>query len=128
MSSGQEYYLQDGQERHERRHFSRLAASVDVNYSLLEKKQDKNIKAVSKNIAAGGICIIAYEQLKTGSVLELNINIAEINRTVKAKGKVIWNSEFTVGQDQPRYDVGVEFVEISDSDRQLISQYVFKLQ
>ena len=112
----------------ERRRFPRLAASVDVNYSVV-KKTSAAESSEAKNISAGGICLIVYQKLKIGTVLDLKIFISDINQTVTAQGKVIWSSHFTVGHDsRDRYDVGIEFIEIDQAARRKISEYVFKLK
>ena len=112
----------------ERRQFPRLAATVDIGYNILDKKQAEE-KTVTKNISSGGICLIVYEKIPIGTPLALSLHISDINCTIKAKGKVIWSSYFTVGQDKrERYDLGIEFTEIAESDRQKISQYVFRLK
>ena len=111
----------------ERRRFPRLIASVDVEYSILRKGTLQE-QAVTKNISAGGICLIVYEKIEPGTFLALKILLSSINYIIEAKAKVIWSSYFTVGPDgRDRYDLGIEFVEINESDRQKISQYVFKL-
>lgn len=112
----------------ERRQFPRLVTTVDIGYSILDKKQTEE-KTVAKNIGAGGICLIVYEKIAIGTLLDLRLHLGDINSTVKAKGKVIWSSYFTVGSDErERYDLGIEFTEIAESDRQKISQYVFRLR
>ena len=112
----------------ERRRFPRLNVSVDIEYSILKKESLHGNESITKNISAGGICLIVYEDVKVGSLLDLKINISEINYSINVKGKVIWSSSFSIGSDQrDRYDLGIEFTDINETDRQKISQYVFKL-
>ena len=111
----------------ERRRFPRLNISADVEYSVLEKVPPEIKKSLSKNISAGGICVIFYEDVKPGTILDLKINLSDINYTIETKGRVVWRSSFSLTTDtRPRYDTGVEFIDIKESDRQKLSQYVLK--
>lgn len=112
----------------ERRLFPRLSASVDIQYNVVARVTPSGENSVSKNISAGGICLIVYEKIEPGSILDLKFSIPEDNRCIEAKGRVIWSEHFTVGTDAAdKYDVGIEFTEVSQDDRQKISQYVFRL-
>ena len=114
--------------RIERRRFPRLITSADVEYTILEKKPLQEKDTVSKNISAGGICLIVYEKIEPGSILDLKIRLEDINYVALVKGRVVWNSYFTFDADKKaRYDLGIEFIEINESDRQKISKYVLNL-
>ena len=112
----------------ERRQFPRLNSSADVEYTILKKGMLPGEKTATKNISAGGICLIVYEKIGLGSLLALSIHFIDIDYVLEAKGRVIWSSSFTVGSDgRERYDLGIEFTEMDESDRQKISQYIFRL-
>ena len=114
--------------RVERRRFPRLITSADVEYTILEKKALQEKDTVSKNISAGGICLIAYEKVGLGSLLDLKIRLEDINETLEVKGRVVWSSYFTFDADKKdRYDLGIEFIEINESDRQKISKYILNI-
>jgi c-di-GMP-binding flagellar brake protein YcgR len=109
----------------ERRKFPRLVADVVVEYSVIAKEPEKET-SVTKNISAGGICLIVYEDIEINSILSLKILLPVSKSPLQAKGKVIWKSEFSIDSEQrERYDLGIEFVEIKELDRQKIFQYVF---
>lgn len=111
----------------EKRRFPRLATSVDVEYKILKDKTLSK-ETVTKNIGAGGICLIAYEKVEVGSLLSLELRLPEGHSAIEAKGRVVWSSYFTIeGDRRDRYDLGIEFTQLSESDRQKLSQYVFKL-
>jgi len=111
----------------EKRKFARLNTSVDVQYSVLEKKPKKELKTKTKDISAGGICIIANEQLEVENLLGISIYLAGESMPITAKGRVVWTKSFQMGKQNQHYDVGVEFVDISSEDRKKIDQYVFSL-
>ncbi len=109
----------------ERRSFVRLNLLSDVIYTKSPKEERLTF---TKNISKGGICIIAYEELKKSELLDLEIYLPDDNAPINAKGKVAWSKEFIIGDKArgKRFDVGVEFVEINDSDLNKIDKYVFR--
>ena len=112
----------------ERRKFPRLNTSTDVEYIVIGKTLAGEKKTVTKNISAGGICLIVYEKIETATVLDLRIYLRDINATIEARGQVKWSSYFTMAPDsRPRYDIGIEFIEIKEPDRQQLSKYVLDL-
>lgn len=110
----------------ERRKYPRLKFNVDVDYKILRESGFISTTAESKNIGAGGVCIIALERFGVGSSLSLKFSLPGAPKPIKAIGRVAWIAEFSVG-DAPlhtAYDTGIEFTEISDEDREKINEYV----
>ena len=114
----------------ERREFIRLNASVDVQYTILEKTSPSGGAGVSsRNISAGGLCLIVYEDVPVGSLLALSVYFPDLDFPIICKGKVAWSKAFAVAdEEKKRYDIGVEFVDISDEDRQKINQCVLSFK
>ncbi len=111
----------------ERRKFPRLNASVAIEYSVLQKPQSTET-AFTKNISAGGICIIVYEEIKPGSILSLRLNLVDEHDYIDSRGRVAWVSEFCFDYDNRKcWDIGVEFIGISDEERARLSKYIFML-
>jgi hypothetical protein len=114
-------------ERHEeRRQFPRFNLLVDVSVTKRASSQREKL-LITKNISQGGICIIAYEELKVGDFLDLKIHPPGSKESIKAIGKVIWCREFCIGDEQKgrRFDVGVEFVGLNDDTFKEINKYLF---
>ena len=113
----------------EKRRFPRLNTSVNIEYAILKKESLQGRKAVAKNISARGICLIVYEKIEIGTILDIRFNLKDINYTIEARGKVVWSRYLTVMPDNiVRYDLGIEFVEIKEADQQKLSQYVLNLK
>ena len=113
----------------EKRRFPRLNTSVDIEYGIFKKESLQEGKAVTKNISAGGICFVVCEKIEIDTILDIKFNLKDINYTIKARGKVVRSSCFTAISDNiARYDLGVEFIEIRDADRQKLSQYVLNVK
>ena len=111
----------------ERRRYARLNALVDVAYNRHpHEPETESLLRLSKNISKGGICLIVYDELKKDDLLDLKIFLPDTNNPVEAMGQVVWASEFIIGDKiGKRYDVGIEFVKISDKDKDRIDRYVF---
>jgi c-di-GMP-binding flagellar brake protein YcgR len=112
----------------ERRRFVRLDMNVVVKWEKITEDSNQIVgdTDITKNISVGGICLIAYERLEVGDKLRLEIELPT-KKTVSAKGRVVWINEFEViGRGlEKRYDVGVEFIDIRDEDREEINKFVF---
>jgi c-di-GMP-binding flagellar brake protein YcgR len=112
----------------EKRRFPRLPLDIEVEYSPLYQEEPELFTTGSKNISYGGVCIIVFEKPKEGSLLELKFSFPGLNKFIICKGKVSWVKELDFGGLEGRriYEVGVEFMEMSDSDREKIREYIDK--
>lgn len=110
----------------ERRKFPRLNFRVDFEYNILNKTGFKDERAETKNISTGGICIILLNKVEIGDKLKLKFYLPGVNTPIMTVGRVVWTQEFTVGtiDNSTAYDVGIEFIEISEDDRQKVNQYI----
>lgn len=104
----------------ERRKFMRFPAILDVIYRIPERPIDS--KCISKDFSREGIGFSVNEWLVPGTVLDLQIDIADDDIAVFARGKVIWLE--STGQGS-RFDTGIEFGYIWRLDRARIFEYVY---
>lgn len=101
--------------------------AVDIDYSIIDKEPLVETSH-TKNISAGGICLIIYEKVEIDTLLSLTIKLPEENQPILTKGKVAWTKEFRLNSEQTNsWDAGIEFVNIKDIDRDKISKYIFTL-
>jgi c-di-GMP-binding flagellar brake protein YcgR len=112
----------------ERRRFVRLDARVKVEYQILESQQVV-VDSFTKNVSQGGICLFLSSALKKDTVLDLKLYLPDQREPVPAVGKIVWIEQFEVGEKEGReqYEAGIEFINISDVDRNKIGRYVFGL-
>lgn len=110
----------------DKRKFPRLPFNIDVEYKVLSDDLQDVSLTLTKNISAGGICILSLEKLDIGKNLSLNFSLPEIKEPINATGKVVWIEEFSVGdtKSSKAFDAGIEFTKINESDQQKINQYV----
>jgi c-di-GMP-binding flagellar brake protein YcgR len=112
----------------DRRKYPRLRAAV-VEYSPVGEEDTKEM-SFTKDVGAGGICIIVSENIEQDAVLSLKIYLPDSEDAIDAMGKVVWvrESEFLKAKarnkDKKHYDLGLEFVEIEEKDREKIYHYV----
>ena len=110
----------------ERRKFERLNLLADVSYSKRVPSEQEKL-SLAKNISSGGISIISYEPLQESDILDLKVYLPEDKEPVNVVGRVSWVKEFIVGDDKKgkRFDAGIEFIKISDKDKEKINKYTF---
>ena len=112
----------------EKRRFLRLNSTVEIQYTILGKELQEDVKTKTKNISAGGLCIIAHESLEKDYILGISIYLPGEALPITAKGRVVWIKPFQIGKEEQHYDVGVEFTEIDTEDRKKIDQFVFSFK
>ena len=110
----------------ERRKFPRITVELIVRYKILSPAEQQ-FEGTTKNISGGGVCLVAREQYTSGTVMAMEIKFPHSINPAVVKGRVVWSKESGLGPSpagRPRFDNGIEFEEISDSDRQQIIKQV----
>lgn len=79
------------------------------------------ITTYTENISAGGVRVVIEERLESSSTVGLEMQINK--NTISCKGRVVWvvNKESPYKKGVFYYDTGIEFYEINDNDRRVIS-------
>lgn len=109
----------------ERRKYIRLQTPVEMTYVVLENNRVYN--TISKNISADGIRFETNDKdLKTGGLVELKLNIAGASNPVHAKAKAIWKKKLSL-EDAAPFDVGLEFTEIEDDNKNTFLKFLCDL-
>lgn len=110
----------------ERRKYVRLQTGVGVKYTIIGKPGE--VRAFSKDISAGGLCLVLSDELTEQTPLQLEIKIPDLKDAIAALARVIWQKKFTDPTDASKvcFHTGVEFTGISDFDRFNINRYVLE--
>lgn len=110
----------------EKRRFVRLDVRVNVEYEIVQAPEAK-FKSFTKNLSQGGICLFLDSFLKKDTLLDLKLHIPERSKPLEATGKIVWIETFKIGDKDAKehFEAGVEFVDISDDDKNMIAKYVF---
>ena len=80
-----------------------------------------------KNISGGGVCLfLGTKELNENDFIQMEFHLPE-KKVIHAKGKVAWVNRMEImGEpNKSTFEAGVEFLEISASDQELIKAYVF---
>jgi c-di-GMP-binding flagellar brake protein YcgR len=101
-----------------RRRFPR----IDAHHSVLLKRLGDDLEefARTRTIALGGCSVVSNDRIGVGSTLELLI--AAEGGVITARGRVIYENEMRDG----RFEIGVEFGDVSDQDAARIQQVLEK--
>ena len=108
----------------ERRRYIRLEIPIEMTYAALDKT--KIYSTVGKNISADGIRFETHDRvLKESGTIELKLNLTAVS-PVHAKGKVVWKRKLSL-EDAAPFDVGVEFTEIEEDNKNTFLKYLCDL-
>ena len=99
----------------ERRRHSRLALSVDVNFT----SQDNFFSGRTKDISAGGVFIATDVALPVGAMLTLHLKL--VGATIHAPAEVTWVLFDDAGEV---VGLGVRFVELTSPARAKIDAFM----
>lgn len=115
----------------ERRKFPRVEDNIFILGSL-KANHAAEFKAFTRDISGGGLMFETDRDIPAGSELELEIyqpsgREKEVFFSIHAVAKVAWIkgiAKDTFEEGENRYQVGVEFSEIKEEDRQRIVNFV----
>lgn len=91
---------------------------------VLRKKILEEFFTHTENIGLGGVCVTLEKNIGLFSPVELDIDIGNDGSWVNAKGTVCWIVKRMSLTGKARFDVGIEFLDLKDSDRIKIEKVV----
>ena len=108
----------------ERREFPRVEGITAV-YTVVGRQELEAVGFVV-NLSAKGINLNVNRRIENNTILSLRMNLPGSSSPVQFKGKVVWGKQVDVDlvPKEMGYKLGIEFTEVSDKDRQKISEYV----
>jgi len=97
----------------QRRRYPRIPS---LNTVLVKNAGDADLEAFARTrtLGLGGCSFMSPERIGVGEFLEILISVER--KVARATGRVIYENPL----DDGRCEVGVEFIEITDSDRDVI--------
>ena len=99
---------------------SRLAAVVKI------VKTGKVRRALTRDISAGGICVVTEELLEPGTALEVEVKLPDREAPITFLGEVSWSRPIgppPKSYQTPTSEAGVKFVSIDPKEQDLIMLY-----
>ena len=106
----------------ERRKFKRFDAYMSVKFKLEEPKSMRGI-CLSKDLSREGMKIATNENLASGALLDLEIDIPDDPKPVSTTGKVVWQRKLAGGERN--YEYGVRFVSMDPVDKFRVLDYAY---
>ena len=112
----------------ERRKFSRLDISVGVGWRRLGSEMAEAVADIdaTRNIAEGGVCLVANERFGLGDRLELTLTLPS-QKVIKTLGEVIWVHDAAMARQDgiQRCDIGVAFSSLPEDEWQEMKQFLY---
>lgn len=85
--------------------------------------QDNKFLYRTKDISAGGVSLHVQEMIPAGTLLQLEIHVPPLGRSVSARGQVV---RCLPGR-RTGFDLGIRFLEIDPKDRRALNDAVEQL-
>jgi len=105
----------------ERRRSPRVPGNaIEVEY-FTDSGDATPTEASVRNICIHGICLFLPEVVEGKDTINMKILLPGRKDPLRALGSVVW---YSAGDREGFYNVGIEFLEISDEDQKLIADFV----
>ena len=101
------------------RQYKRLPVSWPVKYDPSAPKTSV-LLLLTKNISAGGLALFSKEMFPVGSLLQLEILVPPLQKTIRATGRVLRCVRVKGGE----FELGVQFEEIDPNEQVLLNQEI----
>jgi len=99
--------------------------TITVRYvNVSRNNQRESHTCSSQNISAGGLKLISHCPLELDSELDMEIDLGSLWAVIDVKVQVKWCLEIDA---VPTYYIGVKLIEIEESNRQVWTKFIEKL-
>jgi len=103
----------------ERRRYVRVDLCTQVEYEILPMQMSPS-QGETKNISAGGLCLLADKKMSPDTILHLKFYLPDKDKTyVETLGRVVWQKKVEEG-----YLTGIEFKNINPHLELKLSMFV----
>lgn len=123
--------------RRQRRNYFRLPCNLQACYTVISEgaefpadaKEKEGERGLVVNLSGGGLLLVTSRSLFPGTLLYLHLILQckKGKKEMRLKGRVLRSSPLKVNNKTLRYRCGVEFVEISEKERDKIISFLFAL-
>jgi c-di-GMP-binding flagellar brake protein YcgR len=111
-----------------KRFFNRLDNKLNLKYQVVKSPQKISLEKTSpeqfsilKNISAGGILFLAFQEFPVGTILHINLELLDNEEPIKCLVKVMRIKGI---EQNKTYEVGACFMDLSNRERNRLSKYV----
>jgi Tfp pilus assembly protein PilZ len=74
------------------------------------------------NISAGGMCVLMADPMREGATPNVTFSMPDDPAAVTCRGQIMWCKPSRI--DPELFEVGLTFMEITDDDRQRVTDFV----
>ncbi len=110
----------------ERRRFIRLEVPVELKYVVEDDPSQMRRHVATKDLSCDGLRFISEQKIDEGAFLDINLTIPGANNPVHIKGRAIWAKK-TSSEDTAPFEVGVEFTQIEEDNKNTFLKYLCDL-
>jgi type IV pilus assembly protein PilZ len=104
----------------------RSDSRCEKNLTVTYKSFNTFINEYTKNVSQGGMYIKTQTPFEIGSAIELFLHIPEINDPIRISAEVVHANPSE--DNEKDTGIGVKFIEVEESSRQLLITYIKSLQ
>lgn len=94
------------------RQFPRLPASWPIRYEVRAAAKNRQV-AATKDVSAGGVGMWVQEMIPVGSIVQMEIHILPLKRSIEAQAQVVRCRPLKEGH----FDLGIKFLVINPQDQ-----------
>jgi hypothetical protein len=104
----------------EKRKSPRVKTKIPVRFrEIRDGAETVGVGSLTCDVSAGGLRFTMNKEISTACRLILELDIPSRTKPIKAVSKVAWVQKAKAGED---YEVGSQFMEITEKDRELIAK------
>lgn len=96
---------------------------------VTEPGAESVFETFTENVGTGGICVVLDKEITLFKNAKIDLWLSEYGPPISCKGTVVWSIKRGLDKkpDRYKYDIGIEFTEISKEDGKKISDMVENL-
>ncbi|MDD5596179.1 MAG: PilZ domain-containing protein [Candidatus Omnitrophica bacterium] len=107
----------------EKREFHRINITCKVTIFFNERQSVFNCH--TENLSGSGTMVTIEKETMPAMIVDLELFLWHKEVPLKCKGEIAWVNEIAPKEVKPRlFNAGIKFIEISDSDRDEIKDFV----
>ncbi len=111
----------------DKRKFPRANYRCTLHIKSKEDKASGTIATHTENIGLGGTCVTLKDKIELFKRVDLEVSLEDGTPPIKCEGSIMWAVKRTEHSKAVSYDIGIEFIDLKDADRERISAIVKKL-
>jgi hypothetical protein len=94
-----------------------------------EREQRDALLTHTENVGVGGASVVIKQSLKMFAPVDIELDLLDLGDHIKCQGKVVWSVRRRDSESHKPsfYDVGIEFVDLAEKDRQRIEASIQRL-